>query len=340
MKKNYLFYEKKRSAGKLIIFTAFLLFILFSSVVNAQPGCGDTDLGIINPSTCSPQNADYTAGTIPYWNFTANAGQTYHFSLGSSPEDTYLHLYDATYTEIASNDDAGPFNPGGASSLSWTCATGGTYYVTACHYTCNPFDDSSYLKYWSTGGEYGTGSGGTLSLTGTWQNEAYTSGNMYWYYFDASIGNTYDFSLCSNTEDSYIQIYNTNWDEQASNDDDGPFCSGAPASLSWVPLTSGTYIVATSLLWCNPFNNSSDLAYRSVVAVQPGCGDTDLGAISPSTCYPQNADYTAGTIPYWNFTANAGETYHFSLGSSSEDTYLHLYNAGYAEIASNDDAGP
>ncbi|MFH2141256.1 MAG: HYR domain-containing protein, partial [Bacteroidota bacterium] len=199
---------------------------------------------------------------IPYWNFTANAGETYHFSLGSSSEDTYLHLYNAGYAEIASNDDAGPFNPGGASSLSWTCATGGTYYITACHYTCDPFSSSSYLKYWSTSGEYGTGSGGTLSPTNTWQNETYTSGNLYWYYFDASTDYTYDFSLCSNVEDSYLYIYNTNWDEQTSNDDDGIFCSGVSASLTWTPSTSGTYIVAINGYGCVPFGNSSDLAYK------------------------------------------------------------------------------
>jgi hypothetical protein len=236
----------------------------------SAPDCGNTSLGNLSFSSCSPQNANYSAGTIPYWSFSATAGVTYNFSLGANTEDSYLRLYNSSYTLIASNDDNGPFVSGTPASLSWTCTTGGTYYISAARYSCANFTNSSYMKYWSTPVVYGSGSGNTITPTTSWQNQAYTNGSLYWYRFSATSGITYDFSLCGNSEDSYIRIFNTNWDIIQSYDDYGPHCSGsASASASWVAPSNAVYIISIYHYGCTAFYNSGNLEYRSVGGCTP-----------------------------------------------------------------------
>ncbi len=414
----------------------------FSTSACPVPGCGNTNMGTISFSSCSPQDVSYTSGTIPYWSFTASAGTTYNFTLGGqNSEDSYLHLYDSGLTEVDSNDDYGPFYAGTPSSLSYTCPVSGTYYISACHYTCTAFSNSSYMTYWSTSASYGSSSLTTITPATSWQNEAYSSGSMYLYQFAATSGTVYDFSLCDNSdsEDSYLRIYNSTYDLQFSNDDSGPWCTGLPSSASWTAPSSANYIIEISHLGCSGFTNSGNLAYKYVdpcttsgtptslsgsgtgtttasiswaagspagsatityywnfytsggtsvtsgnttgtsatvsgltcgssyyftvyaytscngtssstatsgtfstsACPVPGCGNTNMGTISFSSCSPQDVSYTSGTIPYWSFTASAGTTYNFTLGGqSSEDSYLHLYDSGLTEVASNDDYGP
>ncbi|HNX89695.1 MAG TPA: hypothetical protein PKH58_11470, partial [Paludibacteraceae bacterium] len=304
----------------------------------SNPTCGSTNLGNISPA-CQAATASYSSGTVPYWSFSATAGNTYHFSLGSNSEDSYLHLYDASFTELASNDDYGPFWNGMAASLSWTCTTSGTYYIAASHYTCNTFNNSGSIAYWYTTATYES-SGATITPSTVWQNQAYSAGNAYWYRFQATAGLIYDFSLCDNSEDSYIRIYDQYWNFQSSADDNGPFCSSVPASISWTCPTSGTYIIQISNFSCDGFINSGNLAYKFQLPCTLGCGDTDMGFLSFSNCSPQDASYNAGTRPFWIFNATSGYTYNFSMGASSEDTYLRLFDLSCSQLAFEDDAGP
>ena len=305
-------------------------------------GCGNTDLGIISPSTCTTSTAAYSAGTIPYWSFTATAGYTYHFTLGSNSEDSYLHLYDASYTELASNDDNGPLFSGVPASLSWTCTTSGTYYITACHYTCTAFTNSGSMSYWSTMAPYGVNSGTTITPTSAWQNQAYTAGNLYWYYFYGNAGTAYDFSLCDNTEDTYLKIFDLYWNQVAYNDDNGPFCSGVPASLEWTPATSGTYIVAVYHYGCNPFTNSANLAYR-ILSCTPPAAPASVTATPSTICgggtSMLNATSTGNTINWWN--AATGGTF---MGSSASGVDFSVTATGtttyYAEAQSGGGGGP
>jgi len=77
----------------------------------------------------------------------------------------------------------------------------------------------------------------------------------------------------------------------------------------------------TSETYWKRFTGSSYIVVTYVIA--PACGNTSLGTIYPSTCSPQDAAYTSGTMPYWSFSAIAGYTYHFTLGANTEDSYLH-----------------
>ncbi len=261
--------------------------------------CGNTNLGAISPATCSPANASYTSGTIPYWSFTATAGYSYHFSMDQNTEDSYLRLYDAGMTQIAYDDDGGYST---RAFLNWTCTTSGTYYVSASHYSCNALSNSGTMAYWSTDdASYGSGSGNTITPTPVWQNQAYTAGSFYYYYVSATAGVNYNFSLCSNTEDSYMRIYNSSFSLITTADDNGPSCSGAAASINWLCSTSGIYIVAVNNWSCDAFINGGNLAYRISPCVTQDHGGADW-TVSASTSVG-GTHTNIGT-----FTINSGVT--------------------------------
>jgi hypothetical protein len=304
----------------------------------AQPGCGNTSNGSLTLSN-SWQNASYSSGTIPYWSFNGVSGVTYDFSLCSNSEDSYIRIYNSSYSQVASNDDNGPHCSGTPASISWSCTANGTYYVSAAHYSCNSFSNSGNMAYKDNGLHLACGdlSLGALAPSASWQNAAYSAGTKPYWSFTANAGEICSFSLCSNSEDSYLRIYNSSGTQLASNDDNGPYCSGTPASIDWACTTTGTYYVSAAHYSCNSFTNSGNMAYTKMAA--PSCGSLYSGKLTPTTS-SQNASYTSGTTPYWTFDAELGNKYVFSLCSNSEDSYLRIYNSSGTQVAYNDDNGP
>ncbi len=287
----------------------------FSTSACPAPGCGNTSLGTISPSNCYMQTASYSSGTIPYWTFSGTAGTTYNFTLGTNTEDSYLHIYNSSLTEVAYNDDNGPFYSGTPSSISYTCTSTGTHYVTACHYTCTAFSNSGSMVYWSTSSPYGNSSLVNLSPSTSWQYQPYSSGYMYFYGFSATSGNIYDFSLCDNSEDSYIRIYDSGYIEVFTNDDSGPWCSGLPSSCSWTAPSTGTYYIQVSHLSCIGFSNAGNLAYKyQSPCTTPGT-PTGLGA---------SLGTTDGTF-YWSAGSPAG--------SPTVSYYYTIYNSSWSVVA-------
>lgn len=268
----------------------------YRCIVPCTPACGNTNLGTIAPQTCNPVDASYSAGTIPYWIFYGSAGVTYNFSLGAKTEDSYLRVYDFNCTELASNDDNGPFVNGFAASLSFTCPSSGYYFVSASAYSCNSFSNSGYMTYWATNAVYGNSNLIAISPTTSWQNQAYTNGSLYLYQFTAVAGYVYDFSLCSNTEDSYIRIYNSTYDLLYTNDDNGPWCSGVPSSVSYTAPSTGVYIVEISHLGCSGLNNSGNFAYKTnhPVPVNDNCTAITPTALSVGSSITFNGDNAGG----------------------------------------------
>jgi len=269
---------------------------LYASTLCVLPlGCGNTYLGSIHPLSCQPAGAAYQSGTVPFWYFAANSGITYHFTLGSNPEDSYLRIYDAGGSLIAQKDDNGPFYTGYPASISWTCTTSGTYFITASNYYCDPLNNSGSMVFWSTNDPYSRSSGTTITPSANWQYQPYASDSLNWYYFSASAGTMYDFSLCANSEDSYLTIYNSLWNvNQATADDNGPYCTGFPASISWVAPATATYIIVVSGYNCSGFENAGTLAYNRHEITPVVCPSLVTIQENEPDCYNGYTDFTNG----------------------------------------------
>ena len=303
-------------------------------VSTPNPGCGNNYLGSLSITT-SWQNVTCPSGSVPYWSFNATAGRRYDFSTCGASEDTYIRIYDASMTQVAYNDDNGDFCSGLTASISWNCSSSGTYYISVAHYSCNNLSSNQTLSYRYVCANTNRGS---ITPTLSWQNASYSSGTMPYWSFNATAGNYYDFSMCSNSEDSYLRIYDSGWNLVASNDDNGPWCSGVSSSISWYCSTSGTYFVAVSHYSCGNLSNGGNLAYKyhpncapptSVTATANGSSSgtsicsgsavTLSGSHSGGNCSSWSWQYrwrtSSGTIRDWSTTLN------YTVHPTSSTTY-------------------
>jgi hypothetical protein len=127
-----------------------VLVILLFSVGKAYPQCGTgTANSTILPASTWQNTASVGLSQRPYWPFSAVAGKTYSFSnCNGTAEDTYMRIYNSSWTELANNDDYGPFGVSSQNaSLVWTCPTTGTYYVFLTHYSCVALSNNQVLSY-------------------------------------------------------------------------------------------------------------------------------------------------------------------------------------------------
>lgn len=166
---------------------------------------------------------------------------------------------------------------------------------------------------------------GNLTPTGTFQNvNGNASFKNYWT-FTATAGCTYDFSTCSgpNTNDTYLRLYQgvtpTTAILRAQNDDNGPFCTGTKASLSWVCPTSGTYSILLTNYSCANLSATTTLSYRVICTPPSGCTNTSAfgSAVAPTTPTP----LTISTCTYQS-------EYNTISGVVAGSTYQSSYNLG------------
>lgn len=314
----------------------------------AGPACGDTDKGTITPSRCIMQDAAYTSGTTPYWKFNATSGRTYHFSLCSNSEDSYLRIYNSSLVLVASNDDNGPFCSGSPASISWNCASSEDHYITASHYSCNPFISSGNMRYWYTDDPYAHN--GSITPTASWQNAAYSLGTQPVWSFSATNGVVYDFSFCSNSEDSYLRIYNSSWTQVAFNDDNGDHCAGAPASIAWTATATATFYIAGMHFSCRGFDSNGNMAYR---ISPPPCTNPDISVANNSGCSPVTLTATVidpgsgGSGLSYQWYTGSGCSGGNEIGGATNSTYnatstgtysCKAYRTGASSCSDCDDA--
>jgi hypothetical protein len=130
---------------------------------------------------------------------------------------------------------------------------------------------------------------GFVTPNNNWQNVSNSSGAKRYWRFNATAGCVYDFSTCNSafTNDTYLRLYSsgTGGTILASNDDNGVFCGGTKASLSWTCTTSGTYSILVTNYSCSNLSATTILSYRvtcNVPAFNPcstitsiNCGSTN-----------------------------------------------------------------
>jgi hypothetical protein len=111
---------------------------------------------------------------------------------------------------------------------------------------------------------------GVITPTGTFQNVSNASSAKRYWRFTATAGCTYDFSTCNSafTNDTYLRLYSTatGGTVLAQNDDNGPFCGGTKASLTWVCPANGTYSILVTNYSCANLSATTILSYRVTCA--------------------------------------------------------------------------
>lgn len=208
---------------------------------------------------------------------------------------------------------------------------------------------------------------GSLTITNTFQNVTNASGAKRYWTFNAIAGCTYDFSTCSSvfTNDTYLRLYSgtnpTSAIIQTQNDDNGIFCAGNKASLSWVCTTSGTYSILVTNYICANLSASTILSYRrscpTTTPINDNCSNAinilSLPYTSPITSnngatndVPTSVSNcgTQGTNIWYKVTGNGNEYIATTCNTSTNfDTEIRVYTGlcgalnSMVEVVCNDD---
>ena len=152
---------------KLIVLV--IVFLFFTTKTFSQ-GCGTgTNNGQIMP-TPNWQYVTAASGTYAYWSFTANVGSQYEFhNCNVIAEDTYLRIYNSTWTQLVTADDNCSMNAAITQTYynRWTCHSSGTYYIYLTHYSCAALANNQRLDYWSDYNPYKNDAGVTAITSPT-----------------------------------------------------------------------------------------------------------------------------------------------------------------------------
>jgi len=261
---------------KLVLISAIALLCLSALPARAQiPGsrynpinagsfgsCGSSsfmDYQNNNPSNGFGDNYGQSSDDV-WYTFTVNSTIQINISLCGSNFDTYLHLLDGGTYEIATNDDNGPLCSGLQSSIQTTLYAG-TYYIVAEGWADRCGD--IVLEISTNGGSGSLPQGTTLataidagslstpftdtqnnSSSSCYQNYMGQPSNEIYYKFTLTSTSDVSLSHCGTTFDTYMHLLDVNGTEIASNDDNGPLCTGVQSSIEKV-LNPGTYYVVS-----------------------------------------------------------------------------------------------
>jgi len=162
---------------------------------------------------------------------------------------------------------------------------------------------------------------GELNFSGVLQTAAYSAGTMPYWKFYAVAGTGYKFSMCTNSEDSYIAVFDSTFANLINFDDDGWNCTGYAASGLWVCPVTGNYYIRASHWGCSGLNNSGNLEY---FIASPRLCDQCGPANTIITQFPMEyaqGYYTMGALDdgKWTvlFYGRKDKVYHFDLCPSA-----------------------
>jgi len=195
-----------------------------------------------------------------FYKFTLATGATVNISHCGSAINTVLSLLNSAGTLITANYSNGPLCPGNAGSLSMYL-NAGTYYVVSegqgsdtgsiktSIYLESGYPPAAVGKTFSDPINVGTLTKYLPSYTDTKNNTCY--GNEYgqvspdiYYKFKINENTQVSISNCGSGFDTYIHLLNSSGTLLASNDDNGPICTGTEASLV-MALSPGEYYVVS-----------------------------------------------------------------------------------------------
>lgn len=169
------------------------------------------------------------------------------------------------------------------------------------------------------------------------------------YKFTIPVASKVNLSHCASSFDTYMHLLDVNGNTIASNDDNGPLCSGLKSSIS-ISLTAGTYFVVSEGYGSNSGNITTSI--NVLLAGMDINNPIDVGILSSNnstfsdirnngTSYGYGNTYGQSSDDiFYKFTLNSSATINISHCSSAFDTYMHLLDINGNLITSNDDNGP
>jgi len=157
-------------------------------------------------------------------------------------------------------------------------------------------------------------------------------------------------SLCGSNFDTYLHLLDSWGGTIASNDDNGPACSGLQSSIK-MTLGAGKYFVVSEGYSSQTGNIITQLSVSppggaiagATMATAIDAGLIDVGVSFTdrrnNTCTGNEIGQASEDI-FYKFTLNKSAEVRVSHCGSSFDTYIHLLNSSGSILYSNDDNGP
>ncbi|MDB5575787.1 MAG: hypothetical protein JWR80_963 [Bradyrhizobium sp.] len=294
------------------------------SILNDDPGDDFTNntstTGVVAANGLATGNLE-VAGDHDWFRIQLTAGVAYTIHVngvghnGGTLSDPYLRLYDASSTNLASNDDGG----GGLDSLLvYTPATTGAFYLDVGAFA--DFYSGTYTVSVAAGAPAddfaaSASTTGVVSTPGTVTGFLEVSGDHDWFRVQLTAGVHYTLLLlgasvgAGTLADPYERLYNASGTLVAE-DDDG--AGDLNSRIEFTPTSSGTYFIDAG-----GYANASAGTYRISVAAENR---------APTVSLPSGANVTA---------ASAGQTFQVSslfTGSDADNNPLtyFLYDSNTA----------
>ncbi|MCD2426063.1 pre-peptidase C-terminal domain-containing protein [Niabella pedocola] len=335
-----------------------------------------------NNQTSNGYGNDYgqTSDDI-YYKVTVNNTSNLAVSTCGSLFNTYLHVLNSSGGLVQYNDDNGPWCSGTEASLQLSGLPAGTYYIVAEGNGTSSGTINLVVSTTVQGGTAPAGanmgnaivagnytSPGTYTYTDNRSNDGANGyGNDYGQasddiYYKITVGNTANLSVstCGSGFNTYLHVLNSSGGLVQSNDDNGPSCSGAQASLQLTGLAAGTYYVVAE--GAGTGSGTINLSITTVVQSQsttPASEGVNMSNAIVVGSYTNPGIYTYSdkrsndvSNGYGNDYGQASDDiyYKVTLGSAADltvstcgsgfDTYLHVLNSSGTLIQSNDHNGP
>ncbi len=239
----YLVANQAKNSAKSQSFTASPL----ASCTSGQSqsiGCSQTLTGTLTTSDCTLSDGSYAK----IYHFTGSAGTQVAIDLTSLAFDTYLVLFNSSFTLVALDDDGG----GGTNSrIVYTLPQSGDWYIAANAFFVGSTGSYTLRLQCNTSPTSCTSGqsqslGCNQNLTGSLTTSDCTLGDGTYakiYHFTGNAGTQVTIDMTSSAFDSYLILFDSSFTSVAQDDDSG---GGTDSRIVYTLPRSGDWYVAAN----------------------------------------------------------------------------------------------
>jgi hypothetical protein len=281
-------------------------------------------------------------GDTDWFSVSLVAGQTYLFRANKTASDglsdPYLTLYDGSGAYVTHNDDGG----GDLNSLiSFSAATGGTYFLGVRHYSGS--GTGNYTVSAAINDDYANtvATTGTVAVNGGPASGGIeTSGDQDWFRVTLNAGVSYQLRLNGATtgglSDPYLRLYDSGGTLIASDDDSG---EGLNSLINYTPASSATYYLGAA----GYGSNTGQYTIAAEVPDDYPASDATSGQVTVNGAGLAASIEASGDRDWFAVSLTEGLTYRFRMDGAAtggvSDAFLSLHGTDSVLITYNDDGG-